>query len=181
MAGTTLFALLAGLYYWWPKITKRKPNETFGVITFVVAFISFNILYFPYFFLIDMPRRIYTYTIASGFASANLTATIGAYIFGPAAALAVLNLILSLRKPALPDANPWNAQELEWTQNYRGSTATQTANSSEKAVDTADDPPEETREDHWYWCRDGTCKTAEKPVDNPNKNDYPNNAMEDKN
>ena len=34
MAGTTLFALLAGLYYWWPKITKRKYNETFGIINF---------------------------------------------------------------------------------------------------------------------------------------------------
>ncbi len=181
MAGTTLFALLAGLYYWWPKITKRKPNETFGVITFVVAFISFNILYFPYFFLLDMPRRIQTYTVASGFANLNLIATFGAYIFGPAAALAVLNLILSLRKPAMPNANPWDAQELEWTQNYHGSTATQTANSTDNAVHAEDNLPQETREDRWYWCKDGTCKTAEKPVDYPDKNGSPNNTMEDKN
>lgn len=181
MAGTTLFALLAGLYYWWPKITKRKPNELFGVLTFVVGFIGFNILYFPYFFLLDMPRRIFTYTIASGFATPNLVATIGAYIFGPAAALAVLNLILSLRKPALPDANPWNAQELEWTQNYRGSTETQIVDSTGNAVDAANDPPQETQEDLWYWCKDGTCKTAEKPVDYTEKNDNPSSTVEEKN
>ena len=139
--------------------------KLFGVLTFVVGFIGFNILYFPYFFLLDMPQKNIYLHVASGFATPNLVATIGAYIFGPAAALAVLNLILSLRKPALPDANPWDAQELEWTQNYRGSTETQIVDSTGNAVDAANDPPQETQEDLWYWCKDGTCKTAEKPVD----------------
>ena len=66
MAGTTLFALIAGLYYWWPKITKRTPNETFGVIIFIVSFVGFNILYFPYFFMLDMPRRISTFSVSLG-------------------------------------------------------------------------------------------------------------------
>ena len=157
MAGTTLFALLAGLYYWWPMITKRKYNETLGVITFIVAFVGFNVLYFPYFFLVAMPRRIFTYTVASGFASANLVATIGAYIFGPAAAVAVLVLVLSLRNPVLKQANPWEAQELEWTQNYRKPPSSPTPPSS---TGVNADPPDEKLTGQWYWCMTGSCKQS---------------------
>jgi len=167
MAGTTLFALLAGLYYWWPKITKRKPNEIFGIIIFVVSFVSFNILYFPYFFMLDMPRRISTFSAASGLASLNLTATIGAYIFGPAAALAVLNLVLSLRKPPSSGPNPWEGRELEWTGDYDGSLGTATATAG-----TAVDPPENTRSSHWYWCRTSSCASVETVVDSTGKSGY---------
>jgi len=161
MAGTTLFALLAGLYYWWPKITKRKYSEKFGVITFAISFVGFNILYLPYFFLLDMPRRISTYTAASGFANLNLIATIGAYIFGPAAALAVLNLVVSLRKPVSAEANPWEAREMEWTLSYSDKTAeTQPAGPVGAAVNLSD-PPKETWSSRWYWCRTGLCKSVE--------------------
>ena len=121
MAGTTLFALIAGLYYWWPKITKRKYNETFAKITFAFSFIGFNVLYFPYFFLLDMPRRISTYTITSGWASLNFDATVGAFVFGPAILLTLLNLMLSYRKNEPCEPNPWEAKEMEWTGNYSGS------------------------------------------------------------
>ena len=124
MAGTTLFALIAGLYYWWPKITKRKYNETFAKITFAVSFIGFNILYFPYFFLLDMPRRISTYSVLSGWASLNFDATVGAFVFGPAILLTLLNLIISYRKNEACEPNPWDAKEMEWTGNYNGSSST---------------------------------------------------------
>ena len=162
MAGTTLFALIAGLYYWWPKITKRQYSEKFGVAIFVVSFVSFNVLYLPYFFMLDMPRRISTYSIASGLATSNLIATIGAYIFGPAAALAILNLILSLRKPALPVSNPWKGRELEWTGDYSGALAA--ANPTTIAATEAD-PQGKSRSSRWYWCMTGSCKPNETSVD----------------
>ena len=121
MAGTALFALIAGLYYWWPKITKRKYNESLAKATFVVSFIGFNVLYFPYFFLLDMPRRISTYPITSGWASLNFDATVGAFVFGPAILLTLLNLIISYRKNETSGPNPWEAKEMEWTGNYSGS------------------------------------------------------------
>jgi cytochrome c oxidase subunit I+III len=154
MAGTTLFALIAGLYYWWPKITKRQYSEKWGVITFIVSFAGFNILYLPYFFMLDMPRRISTYTTTSGLATSNLTATIGAYIFGPAAALAVLNLILSLRKPPNSVSNPWEGRELEWTGDYGGSLAMPNAAA---ITETIVDPPNNARSSRWYWCMTGRC------------------------
>lgn len=162
MAGTTLFALLAGLYYWWPKIAKRRYSEKWGIITFIVSFIGFNVLYFPYFFLLAMPRRVSTYSVASGLASLNLTATIGAYIFGPAAALAVLNLILTLRKPASVQDNPWEARELEWTRNYESNPTGmgQSTNQTTNSEDPPNDPPEETWCDQWYWCKTDSCEKS---------------------
>jgi cytochrome c oxidase subunit I+III len=138
MAGTALFALLGGLYYWWPKITKRMYNEKIGLITFAASFIGFNALYFPYFFMMDMPRRVFTYSITSGLAPLNLDATIGAYIFGPAFLLAILNLVFSLRKKPNSGPNPWDAKELEWTGNYTGeSTALESSVPEETAPERA--------------------------------------------
>ncbi len=136
MAGTALFALLAGLYYWWPKITKRKYNEKFGKVTFAISFIGFNVLYMPYFFLLNMPRRISTYPVLSGWASLNLDATIGAYVFGPAVLLTILNLLISYRKNEPSEPNPWDAKEMEWTGNYSGSESS--PESMIKTSDTAD-------------------------------------------
>lgn len=133
MAGTTLFALIAGLYYWWPKITKRMYNETFAKFTFAISFIGFNVLYFPYFFLLDMPRRISTYSVASGWASLNFDATVGAFVFGPAILLTILNLITSYRKNEPAEPNPWEAKEMEWTGNYSG---TASASQSMQASNT---------------------------------------------
>jgi cytochrome c oxidase subunit I+III len=119
MAGTTLFGLIAGLYYWWPKITKRMYNEKVGIATFLASLVGFNILYFPYFFMVDMPRRVSTYAIASGLPQQNFTATIGAAIFGPAFLLAIVNLLWSLRKKERCPENPWGAKEIEWTGDHR--------------------------------------------------------------
>ncbi|HLN46441.1 MAG: cytochrome c oxidase subunit I [Chloroflexota bacterium] len=120
MAGTTLFGLLAGLYYWWPKITGRTYNERVGIISFILSVIGFNVLYFPYFFLIDMPRRVSTYTFSSGLAPQNFVATIGAFVFFAGSALAVLNLVWSYRRNVTSSSNPWDSKELEWTKNYTG-------------------------------------------------------------
>ena len=112
-------------------------NEKIGVATFIASFVGFNILYFPYFFLMDMPRRIFTYSVSSGLAPLNLDATIGAYIFGPAFLLAILNLVFSLRKKPMSDSNPWEAKEMEWTGNYSGNSSPDSA-SPEKPINTVE-------------------------------------------
>ncbi len=141
MAGTTLFALIAGLYYWWPKITKRKYNEKFAKIVFAISFIGFNVLYFPYFFLLDMPRRIATYAASTGWASLNFDATVGAFVFGPAILLTLANLIISYRKNEECEPNPWGAREMEWTGNYSGlapdNQSTNALNVAEKTSDSS--------------------------------------------
>jgi len=118
MVGTTIFGLLAAFYYWFPKMTKKMYNEKFGKLTFAISFIGFNILYFPYFALIDMPRRVSAYTANPEWWPLNITATIGALIFGPAILLSFINFIRSYMNGKTSEPNPWGANSTEWTGNY---------------------------------------------------------------
>jgi len=118
MVGTTIFALIGAIYYWFPKITKRMYNEKLGKITFFVSFIGFNVLYFPYFFLLDMPRRISVYPANPEWWPLNLTATIGALIFGPAILLSIVGLIRYFKNGKAASTNPWGSSSTEWTGEY---------------------------------------------------------------
>jgi cytochrome c oxidase subunit I+III len=118
MVGTTIFGLVAALYYWFPKITGRMYNERTGKITFLFSFIGFNVLYFPYFLLLDMPRRIASYSANPEWWPLNLTATIGALVFGPALLIAFINIGRSAFKGKPSEPNPWEAVSTEWTGNY---------------------------------------------------------------
>lgn len=93
MVGATLFGLFGALYYWYPKITGLEYSDRAGKLHFITSFIGFNLLYFPMFFLYDMPRRISTYSSATGWAPYNYVATTGALLFGIAQLLLVLNLV----------------------------------------------------------------------------------------
>jgi cytochrome c oxidase subunit I+III len=114
LVGATIFGLFAGIYYWFPKITGRMYNEKLGKLHFLISFIGFNILYFPMFLLIDMPRRIWTYQPNTGWGELNMIATIGAFIFGPAQLLLFYNLYKSMKHGDLAGANPWGGWTLEW-------------------------------------------------------------------
>jgi cytochrome c oxidase subunit I+III len=142
MAGTAIFALIAGLYYWWPKITKRKYNENLAKFTFFFSFLGFNVLYLPYFLLLDMPRRIYAYSANPEWGGLNFTATLGAFVFGPAVLFTVINLILSLRKNVPSEPNPWDSKELEWTGNYRGTESEASPMASFNIVSPVAETPE---------------------------------------
>jgi cytochrome c oxidase subunit I+III len=113
MVGASVFGLFAAFYYWFPRMTGRMYNEFLGKLHFVLSMISFNLLYFPMFFLMDMPRRIVTYNVPS-WALPNLLATIGAYIFGAVQFILVANFIQSMRNGPPAPANPWDADTPEW-------------------------------------------------------------------
>src|SRR3989454_987590 len=114
MVGGSAMALIGGLYYWYPKITGRMFNERIGKIHFLLSFIGFNLLYFPLFFVSDMPRRIFTYDVTA-WAPWNALATVGAFVFGGAQILLFLNLRRSLRNGAVAGSNPWSGHTLEWS------------------------------------------------------------------
>ena len=77
--GGSVFGVLAGIYYWFPKMTGRMLNETLGKIHFVLMFIGFNLTFFPMHVLglAGMPRRIADYAATAGWNDLNLVATIG--------------------------------------------------------------------------------------------------------
>lgn len=115
MVGGSIMGLIAGLYYWFPKITGKMYNETVARIHFVISFIGFNVLYFPMFLLLDMPRRIATYAASTGWGPLNETATLGGAIFGGAQLLLFLNLFFSYRGTRIAGPNPWDGWTLEWS------------------------------------------------------------------
>jgi len=114
MVGTSLIGLMGGLYYWFPKITGRLYNEKIARLHFYISFIGINLLYFPMFALYDMPRRISTYSVESGWQSLNSLATIGAFVFGLAQLLLIYNLVSSMRNGASSGSDPWRGSSLEW-------------------------------------------------------------------
>ncbi len=114
MVGATIFGLFAAIYYWFPKMAGKLLNENLGRIHFLVSFIGFNILYFPMFFLYDLPRRNCCYPSDPAWNTMNFWASIGGTIFIFAQLLLVANLIITIRKGSAAPVNPWGSLSPEW-------------------------------------------------------------------
>jgi cytochrome c oxidase subunit 1 len=114
--GGTMFAILAGAYYWFPKITGRLLSEKLGKWHFWLLFFGFNITFFPQHILglIGMTRRVYTYPNLPDWGDLNLISTIGAVLIGIAMLVFFWNLFTSLRHGEQAGENPWDAWTLEW-------------------------------------------------------------------
>jgi cytochrome c oxidase subunit 1 len=114
--GGSVFGLLAGIYYWYPKVTGRFMDEKLGKVNFWTTFIGFNLTFFPMHFvgLDGMPRRYYSYGEASGWWFWNFIETIGAYLLGASILLFIYNIARSLQSKERAGANPWDGGALEW-------------------------------------------------------------------
>ena len=115
--GGAIFAIFAGIYYWFPKITGRMYNEFQGKLSFWAIFIGFNISFFPMHFLgLDgMPRRIYTYDTAMGWDLWNAVSTFGSLILAFGILILMVNVIKSWISGEIADSDPWDARTLEWS------------------------------------------------------------------
>jgi cytochrome c oxidase subunit I len=120
MAGGALMGFLAGLYYWWPKITGRMYSLGLGQISALLIFVGFNFTYFPQFIIGSrgMPRRYFDYTrlleAHPEFTFYQILSTIGGYLFVGGLVLVAFTLIRSLFVGRRAPANPWGAATLEW-------------------------------------------------------------------
>jgi cytochrome c oxidase subunit 1 len=112
-----VFALFAGFYYWFSKMSGREYNELLGQLHFWVFFVGVNVLFFPMHFLgmQGMPRRYPDYP--DGFAYYNQIASTGYAIMAIGMAIFFVNIIYSLLAGRKAEANPWGegATTLEWT------------------------------------------------------------------
>ena len=115
--GGSLFAIFAGIYYWWPKMTGRMLGETLGKLHFWTMFIGFNVTFFPMHFLgLDgMPRRVYTYDSAMGWDFWNMVGTVGSFLIAVSVLLFMHNAFRSLRKGPRAGNDPWDGRTLEWS------------------------------------------------------------------
>lgn len=112
--GGSVFAIYAGIYHWYPKITGRMLNERWGRIHFAVTYISFFFTFFPMHMagMLGMPRRVAEYE--PGFQSWNVLIGISAFALGISTFILIANLIVSISQGKVAGANPWRALTLEW-------------------------------------------------------------------
>ncbi|MEO6003318.1 MAG: cytochrome c oxidase subunit I [Opitutus sp.] len=117
LIGGSIFALLAGIHYWFPLIFGRKVSEFWGKLSFWVIFVGFNITFFPMHFLglNGMPRRTFTYDGNMGWNSGNFIATIGALILGVGIAIYFAVMIYTYFKGEKVGRDPWDGRTLEWS------------------------------------------------------------------
>jgi cytochrome c oxidase subunit 1 len=114
MMGGVLFALIGGMHHWWPKITGKMFNDGLGKIVFVIAFVGYNLTFFPQFVAGSqgMPRRYHQYL--PEFQIWNQLSSLGSFIFALGLFLILGYLIHSLFKGAKAPRNPWGGASLEW-------------------------------------------------------------------
>jgi cytochrome c oxidase subunit 1 len=113
--GGLIFAFMAGIYYWLPKMTGIKLNERLGRVHFWTMFIFFNTTFLPLFALgvAGMPRRVFEY--ARNLETLNDWVSISAFCLGGSILIFLINFVMSMlfwREPEV--GNPWRARSLEW-------------------------------------------------------------------
>ncbi len=120
VAPGTLFALFAGIYFWYPKVTGRMMSEKLGKAHFWLSFVAINGIFMPMFIqgLAGVSRRLYDPTVyehAKAIQSLNVFMSYAAWILGAAQLIFIVNFFLSIKKgKKVENDNPWQATTLEW-------------------------------------------------------------------
>ena len=113
--GGLIFAFMAGLYYWLPKMTGIKLNETLGKWQFWIMFIGFNSTFLPLFAvgMAGQPRRVFEY--ATNLTGLNDWVSISSFVLGFSILLFVINFVWStVIAREKETGNPWQSRGLEW-------------------------------------------------------------------
>jgi len=117
MGGGALFAFMAGVYYWFPKITGKLLPEKFGQLAFWLTFIGFNFIFMPQHFagLMGMPRRTQTFEAGIGLEIWNLVSTAGTFVMGAGMIMLALSVVYAFRNGKPAGNDPWDGRTLEWS------------------------------------------------------------------
>jgi cytochrome c oxidase subunit I+III len=112
----TVFAVMGGFYYWFPKMTGRLLNDRIGKVHFWLTLTGFGLTFLPMYALgmLGMPRRVYTYAPNLGWNTLNMIASIGGFIIGVSILVWLFNIVTSLRSGPVAGDDPWDAWTLEW-------------------------------------------------------------------
>ena len=115
VVGSTLFAVFAGLFYWWPKMFGRRLSERLGKWQFWFLLIGFNVAFIMQFIVghKGMPRGIDTYSDES-WEGYNLASTVAYYVMGIAIIFFVVNVWRTTGHGTRVGNDPWQADTLEW-------------------------------------------------------------------
>lgn len=111
-----VFAIFAGVYYWWPKYTGRLLDEGLGKAHFWLFFLGFNLTFGPMHLLglWGMPRRQYTYPPGLGWDFLNAFESAAAFLMALGTLVFLVNAVFSLLKGKPAGDDPWDGRTLEW-------------------------------------------------------------------
>ncbi len=114
MMGGTVYALLGGLHYWWPKMFGRMYDERAARWAWLISFIGFNLTFLPQFVMGShgMPRRYFNYL--PQYTLMHQLSTIGAFLLGIGFFMTLAVLVYAIFRGRPAPANPWGASTLEW-------------------------------------------------------------------
>ena len=115
--GTVVFAMFAGFYFWWPKITGKMLNERLGKVHFWLLFVGFHTTFLVQHWLgvEGMQRRIADYLPTDGFTGLNQLSTVGAFLLSLSMIPWFMNLYVSRHAPRVLVDDPWGwGRSLEW-------------------------------------------------------------------
>ncbi len=122
VAPGTIFAIFAGIYFWFPKITGRQMNQVLGKAHFWLSLVFINGIFFPMFLqgLAGVSRRLYdggvTYSHAQGVLHWNGFMSWSAFLLLGTQLIFIGNFLYSIFAGKKVGANPWEATTIEWTE-----------------------------------------------------------------
>ncbi|HWL51846.1 MAG TPA: cbb3-type cytochrome c oxidase subunit I [Chthoniobacteraceae bacterium] len=121
VAPGTIFAVFAGIYYWFPKMTGRTMSDKLGKVHFWGSLVCMNVIFFPMLIqgMAGVHRRWYdggvTYEqIIAPVLHWNAVMSWGAWVLGLFQLIFIFNLVWSIRKGRKVGDNPWDSTTLEW-------------------------------------------------------------------
>lgn len=120
VAPGALFALFAGIYHWFPKVTGRLMNDRLGRIHFWGSLVAMNVVFFPMLVqgLAGVSRRLYDggmqYAHAQGTLHLTEWSSVGAWALGLFQVVFVVNLFVSLARGGRASGNHWRSTTLDW-------------------------------------------------------------------
>jgi len=115
--GTVVFAMFAGFYFWWPKMTGRMLDERLGKLHFWMLFIGFHTTFLIQHWVgvLGMPRRYADYLPEDGFTIFNQVSTVGSILLGLSMLPFLYNVYKTRSSPLVETDDPWGwGRSLEW-------------------------------------------------------------------
>ncbi len=115
--GTVVFAMFAGFYFWWPKMTGRMLDETLGKVHFWLLFVGFHLTFLVQHWVgvKGMPRRYADYLPEDGFTGLNQISTVGSLVLAFSMLPFFYNVYQASKKPMVETDDPWGwGRSLEW-------------------------------------------------------------------
>lgn len=109
--GTTIFGLIAAIYYWFPLLFHRQLSERLGRWHFWLSMVTFNLTFFPMHILgvLGMQRRIWTYP--DMYTDLNVLVSVAALAFALTQFLFLASLLTAAGRAEVTDEEAWGTTE----------------------------------------------------------------------